>query len=65
MDGHTDRQNDRQADSSIPPKTFVMQGNKNPNKTKANRKLGKGENAGNPDFLLFPECFLGFQKVTP
>ena len=25
--------------------------------------LGKGENAGNQHFLLFPKCFLPFQKL--
>ena len=25
--------------------------------------LGKGENAGNQHFLLFPQCFLPYQKT--
>ena len=27
--------------------------------------VGKGENAGNKHFLLFPQCFLLFPKQTP
>ena len=27
--------------------------------------LGKGENAGNQHFLLFPQCFLPFHKTNP
>ena len=27
--------------------------------------VGKGENAGNQHFLLFPQCFLFFQRLIP
>ena len=38
----------------------------NPEKKKAfENKVGKGENAGKQHFLLFPQCFLLFQKQIP
>ena len=27
--------------------------------------VGKGENAGNQHFLLFPQCFLSYQRQKP
>ena len=27
--------------------------------------FGKGENAGNQHFLLFPQCFLSYRRQTP
>ena len=34
----------------------------NPDKEEFENILGKGGNAGNQHFLLFPQCFLPYQK---
>ena len=64
IDTWTDAQMHRQADSSIPLKTFVLQGyNMHENSLTVNQTLlfenivGKGENAGNQHLLLFPQYY--------
>ena len=34
----------------------------NPKKEAFENIMGKGENAGNQHFLLFPQCFLSYQR---
>ena len=52
----------RQADSSIPPKTFVLRGYNDakviiPFQFTLENIVGTGENAGYQHFHLFPQCF--------